>query len=185
MLDINRDFMCEVSELCISIFRWDVGTTFELTENSKWHRHTSRAVSHKEHYWENRILVSLFVNERNTIIENSKCAPVGHLVFWINMYFSYDQLDTKGILHVCVKCHNSYTWFDSVEMRKYGRTDGRTSDNMWWYMYQIEGELRDRSTLIRILGRCIFCFFFKISIDPAGPTEKKLHAQSHDNVKKN
>ena len=37
--------------------------------------------------------------------------------------------------------------------------------------------IRDCSIFIRILGRCILFFFFKISIDPAGPTGKKLHAQ--------
>ena len=81
-------------------FRGDAGTSFELTEideNSKWppifhfrfnvRRHTTGPESHKKHSGENRILISLFVNEIHVsaINEDSKWSHSGHLVFCINI----------------------------------------------------------------------------------------------------
>ena len=50
-------------------------------------RHITGAECHKEYSRENRILISLFVNEIYQIFENSKWLPGGHLEFLINMNF--------------------------------------------------------------------------------------------------
>ena len=50
--------------------------------------HVTGAESYKDHSDENRISISLFVNEISAIHENSKWPPGGHLDFLINMNFS-------------------------------------------------------------------------------------------------
>ena len=70
----------------VSSFRRYAGTTCVLTKKHSVLMlrqicpHTMYHTNHKEHYGENRILISLFVNELSVINENSKWPPSGHLL---------------------------------------------------------------------------------------------------------